>query len=84
MVKKIKCNDEESKTLAIDLEKEIKKLRVSINKLETSIGLLQTGAHWNGANAYDVNKALVGHLDHDKTLLNKLEKCLADYKAAIK
>lgn len=83
MVKKIKYSEEEAKTLSLELKKELIRLKASINKLETNIGLLQTGGHWNGANAYDINKGLVGHLDHDKTLLNRLEKCSETIKASI-
>ena len=83
MVKKIKYNEDEAKTLALELKKEVIKLRASIAKLETNVGLLQTSGNWNGANAYDVNKGLVGHLDHDKTLLNRLEKCSETLKASI-
>ena len=75
MVKTIKYNGDEAKALSVELKKEVEKLKKVLNKLETNIGLLQTGANWNGANAYEVNQALVGHFDHDKTLLSKLEKC---------
>lgn len=83
MVKKIKYNEKEAKALLTELEKEISKLRVSICKLETNVELLQNGASWNGTNAYEVNKALVGHIDHDKTLLSKLEKCYEDYRKVL-
>ena len=84
MVKKIKYNEDEAKALSLELEAEVLKLKTLLSKLETNIGLLQTGANWNGANAYDVNQALVGHFDHDKTLLNKLEKCSEALKTACK
>ena len=83
MVKKIKYSEEEAKTLSLELKKELIRLKASINKLETNIGLLQTGGQQNGANSYDINKGLVGHLDHDKTLLNRLEKCSETIKASI-
>lgn len=74
MVRKVKCNDE-VKELSMELQKEVVKLKTLLSKLETNIGVLQNEVYWNGANAYDVNKALVGHFDHDKTLVSKLEKC---------
>ena len=75
MVRRIKCSDNEIKDLSNELKKEISKLKVLVNRLETNIGLLQACGYWNGANAYEVNQALIGHFDHDKTLLSKLEKC---------
>ena len=83
MIRKVIYNDE-SKDLSVELEKEIAKLKKLIYKLETSVGLLQAGAYWNGANAYDVNQGLIGHLDHDMTLLKKLENCSESLKIAIK
>ena len=77
-------NVDEIKDLSIELNKEVVKLKNLLNKLETNIGLLQTGANWNGANAYDVNQALLGHFDHDKNLLKKLEKCSEDLEAIVK
>lgn len=75
MVKKIKYSEDEAKTLSLELQAELLKLKTALNKLENNVVLLQDGSGWNGANAYDVNQALVGHLDHDRTLLSKLEKC---------
>lgn len=74
MVRKVKCNDE-VKDLSIELQKELVKLKNLLSKLETNIGLLQDGSYWNGTNAYDVNKSLIGNFDHNKALLSKLEKC---------
>jgi len=84
MVKKIKYSEDEAKTLSLELQAELLKLKTALNKLETNIVLLQDGSNWNGANAYDVNQALVGHLDHDRTLLNKLEKCSESLNTIIK
>lgn len=84
MVKKIKYNEDEAKALSLELEAEVLKLKTLLSKLEGNINLLQTGANWNGVNAYDVNQALVGHFDHDKTLLNKLEKCSEALKTVCK
>jgi len=84
MVRKVKCNEEEAKDLSIELKKEIEKLRVLLNKLETNINSLDNGEVWNGINACEVNKSLTGHLDHDKTLLNKLEKCSDALETIIK
>ena len=83
MVKKIKVNADEAKTLSLELEAEVLKLKTLLSKLETNIGLLQTGASWNGSNAYDANQALVGHLDHNRTLLSKLEKCSENLKSIV-
>ena len=83
MVRTVKYENE-SKELAVELQKELAKLKTSLAKLETNIGLLQSGENWNGANAYEVNQSLIGHFDHDKTLLNKLEKCSESLNEAIK
>lgn len=74
MVKVIKYSDE-AKDLSDDLKKEVSRLKTLLNKLETNVYMLQSGDIWNGNNACEINKSLIGHLDHDKTLLNKLEKC---------
>ena len=51
MVKKIKYSEEEAKTLSLELQTEILKLKNSLNKLETDVAILQTGdingAFWN-------------------------------------
>lgn len=83
MVRTVKYENE-SKELAVELQKELAKLKTSLAKLETNIGLLQSGENWNGANAFEVNQSLVGHFDHDNTLLNKLEKCSESLNGAIK
>ena len=83
MVRVVKCNDE-AKTLSVELKKEIEKLRNTLNKLESNTVLLQKGEIWNGTNAYETNKSLTGHLDHDKTLLNKLEKCSESLETLVK
>jgi hypothetical protein len=75
MVKKIKYNADEAKALSLELQVELLKLKTALNKLETNVVLLQDGGNWNGANAYEVNQSLIGHIDHDRTLLSKLEKC---------
>lgn len=83
MVRTVKYENE-NKELAVELQKELAKLKTSLAKLETNIGLLQSGENWNGANAFEVNQSLVGHFDHDNTLLNKLEKCSESLNGAIK
>ncbi len=81
---KVVNNIEEAKALSVELQKEVNRLKGILSKLETSITLIQSGDIWNGANAYEVNKALNGHLDHDKTLLNKLEKCSLSLEEIVK
>lgn len=84
MVKTIKYSDDEAKTLSLELQAEVLKLKTAISKLDISINSIQDGEYWNGSNAYDVQQALIGHLDHDKTLLNKLEKCSEGLEAIVK
>jgi hypothetical protein len=83
MIKRIKVNQDEAKSLSLELEAEVLKLKTLLSKLETNIGLLQTSGSWNGANAYDVIQSLIGHLDHDYTLLSKLEKCSDNLKSIV-
>jgi hypothetical protein len=84
MVKTKKYNEDEAKTLSLELQAEVLKLKTTLEKLENSVNSLANGEYWNGANAYDVNQSLVGHLDHDKTLLSKLEKCSEQLNAIVK
>ena len=77
-------NMEEAKALSVELQKEINRLRTVLSKLENNIVLVQSGENWNGVNAYEINKALNGHLDHNKTLLNKLEKCSLSLEEIVK
>ena len=77
-------NMEEAKALSVELQKEISRLKTVLSKLENNIVLVQSGENWNGANAYEINKALNGHLDHNKTLLNKLEKCSLSLEEIVK
>ena len=82
MALKKKYTKEEAKTLALELEAEVLKLKTALEGLETDLVQLQLGdnnePYWNGKNAYDFYKSSLGHLDHDKTLLTNLEKC-SDY-----
>ena len=84
MVKKIKYSEDEAKALSLELQVELLKLKTALNKLETNVVLLQDGGNWNGANAYEVNQALIGHIDHDRTLISKLEKCSESLNAITK
>ena len=84
MVKKIKYSEDEAKALSLELQVELLKLKTALNRLETNVVLLQDGGNWNGANAYEVNQALIGHIDHDRTLISKLEKCSESLNAITK
>lgn len=88
MASKKKINKEEAKTLSIELQKEIEKLSKSLEKLESNIDLLQigdrNGSYWSGDNAKEFYKASLGHIDHDRTLIKKLEKCSEQLEIAIK
>lgn len=84
MVRKVQSTEEEVKELSSELQKEVVKLKALLSKLETNITSLESCTVWNGANAYEVNKSLKGHLNHDKTLLNKLEKCSVTLESLIK
>ena len=63
-----------------DLQKEVAKLEKSINKLNDDIAKLviskENTINWNGNNAIKISKSLLGHLEHDKVLLENIKKCL--------
>ena len=50
MVKKIKYNEDEAKTLSLELEAEVLKLKTALGKLEANIGmvlmLMMLVKHW--------------------------------------
>lgn len=87
MTTKKKYNEEDLKTVFYELQTEISRFKSSLNKLETSLGILQTGdkngPYWNGDNAYEIYKACIGHFEHDKNLLAKLEKCCDNVESVI-
>ncbi len=74
-----KYTEEEAKTIALELEAEVIKLKTALDGVESDLVQLQIGdnnePYWNGKNAYDFHKSALGHLDHDRNLLNNLEKC---------
>ena len=74
-MKKVMSNIDEASALSLELKNEVARLKTLLDKFEKNIELLQNGEIWNGANACDVNKSLLGHYDHNKKLLSKLEKC---------
>lgn len=88
MANKKKYTKDEAKTLALELEAEVLKLKTTLDSLESDLVQLQVGdnnePYWNGKNAYDFHKSALGHLDHDKTLLTNLEKCSDNLNSAIK
>lgn len=81
MEKKV-IDENEVKSLSLELQSEIFKLKNYLAKFETNIGLLQAGNRgkpfWNGSNAYATISACIGHFYHDRTLLSNLGKC-SDY-----
>lgn len=88
MASKKKYNKDEAKTISLELQAEVLKLKNSLSKLETDIALLQTGdktgPYWNGNSAYEFHKAGLGHLDHDRNLLRHLESCSEYVKTVLK
>ena len=87
MATKKKYNEDDLKTIFYELQTELLKFKSSLSKLETDLGILQagdkSGPYWNGDNAYEVYKACLGHFEHDKNLLAKLEKCCDNVGSAI-
>lgn len=66
-------------SLSLELQSEVAVLEHCLKLLKGNIDLLQNGDEkglcWNGENALNVTKALVGHYDHDMVLLENLKKC---------
>lgn len=84
MVKKIKYSEDEAKTLSLELQVELLKLKTALNDLEKNAIIIQNGGNWSGANAYEANQSLLGHLDHDRTLLKSVEKCSQSLESIVK
>ncbi len=65
--------------LALELKAEVLKLKNALTKLELDLGLLQTGnsdgPFWDGENAYLFMRNCSGNFDHNRVLLENLEKC---------
>ena len=65
--------------LSLELQSEVAILNHCLALLKENIDMLQNGDGkglcWNGENALKINKALVGHYDHDMVLLKNVEKC---------
>ena len=75
----------EVKDLAKKLDSEVKKLKKAISSLENDVNKYQKGdnvkPYWNGLEAYNWTRSTLAHIDHDKVLLEHLEKC-SDYLSA--
>ena len=88
MASKKKYSKDEAKTLSLELQAELLKLKNALSNLETDIALLQTGdkygPYWNGNSAYEFHKAGLGHLDHDRNLSRHLESCSEYIESALK
>lgn len=79
MVKKVQYVDESIKPISLELEVELIKLQEALGKLETTVGLLQTGdkngPYWNGENAYHFYKSCFAQIDHNYHLYDNLKRC---------
>lgn len=66
--------------LAMKLKTEVVRLKNALSQFETDIGMLETGndkgPYWNGEGAYNFIKSSTGNIDHNKTLVDNLEKCV--------
>lgn len=85
MVKKIQYSNEELKPIVLELEMELLNIRNAMGRLETRVGILQTGGkngpYWNGSNAYKFFKFCTAQIEHNYCLLANLEQCLEYLKA---
>lgn len=73
------------KDLSKRLNDEVIKFKKALTKLEKDVDMMQRGdgvtPFWNGKSACDWTKSCLAHIDHDKVLLDHLEKC-SDYLTA--
>lgn len=73
------------KDLSKRLNDEVLKFKKALTKLEKDVDMMQRGdgitPFWNGKSACDWTKSCLAHIDHDKVLLDHLEKC-SDYLTA--
>ena len=71
--------NEELVALSENLDLEISKLKLAIDNFEKDMIELQNGdgnkSYWSGENAYMSIKSCLGYLEHNKYLLNELNRC---------
>lgn len=74
-----KDNKNDLRLLSLELQSEVSVLKHCLDLLKENIDSLQNGDGkglcWNGENALNINKALLGHYDHDMVLLENVKKC---------
>lgn len=80
-----KLSNIQVKDLSKHLSDEVLKFKKALIKLEKDVNMMQNGdgytPFWNGKSACDWTKSCLAHIDHDKVLLEHLEKC-SDYLTA--
>ncbi len=71
--------NEELVALSENLDLEISKLKLAMDNFEKDIVELQNGdgnkSYWSGEKAYSSIKSCLGYIEHDKYLLNELNRC---------
>lgn len=69
----------QAKSLVKDLGAQLSKFQKSVKQLQADVNQLQQGGQdgpfWNGDLAYDWVKHCLGHIDHDKVLLDHIDNC---------
>lgn len=81
----LKYTKSQIKDLSKKLNDEVSHFKKALSKLEKDVDKLQKGdgnePYWNGKSACDWTMNCLAHIDHDKVLLEHLEKC-SDYLTA--
>ncbi len=71
-------NKEEISKIALELDQEIEKIRVALEKFQLDVDTIQNGdgngPYWNGDNAYKCIRTSLLQIEYDTKLLNDLEK----------
>lgn len=74
------------KQLSNSLDTEVSKFQKALKALIADVDQLQKGdadgPYWNGALAYNWVSTCLKHIEHDKVLLDHLDRC-SDYLSAI-
>ena len=72
----------QAKALCKDLDAQVSKFQKALKQLQNDINVLQKGdadgPYWNGTLAYNWVTTTLGHIDHDKVLLDHVDNC-AEY-----
>ncbi len=77
-------SDKQNSKLITNLDNEIGKLKDELSEISKIVDKIQCGdgksPYWNGTNAYNLVKNMLGQVDNDKVLLDYIMKCKKSIK----